>query len=76
MSTQSLREGPVADVTLLSAKCVADLLGVHPRSVWRMAQTGEIPQPIRLSERVVRWRLSDLRDYLDEKAAGARSARR
>ncbi|HRQ74696.1 MAG TPA: helix-turn-helix domain-containing protein [Phycisphaerales bacterium] len=63
-------------MTLLSARRVADLLGVHPRSVWRMAQTGEIPPPIRLSERLVRWRLSDLREYLDQKSADAMEARR
>lgn len=62
----------MADVTLLTARQVADLLGVHVRSVWRMAQTGEIPAPIRLSERVVRWRLADLRDHLDRKTAGVR----
>lgn len=63
---------PMDDVKLLTAKEVAELLGVHVRSVWRMAQTGEIPAPIRLGERVVRWRLSDLRDHLDRKAAVVR----
>lgn len=67
---------PLADVTLLTVRQVADLLGVHVRSVWRLAQTGEIPAPIRLSERVVRWRLSDLRDHLERKAAGATGVRR
>jgi len=62
----------MAEVTLLTVRQVAELLGVHTRSVWRMAQTGEIPAPIRLSERVVRWRLSDLRIHLDRKAAGVR----
>lgn len=62
----------MADVTLLTVRQVADLLGVHVRSVWRLSQTGEIPAPIRLSERVVRWRLADLRDRLDHKAAGVR----
>lgn len=62
----------IAEVTLLTVRQVAELLGVHARSVWRMAQTGEIPAPIRLSERVVRWRLSDLRNHLDRKAAGVR----
>ena len=62
----------MADVTLLNVRQVADLLGVHVRSVWRMSQTGDIPAPVRLSERVVRWRLADLRDHLDRKAAGVR----
>lgn len=61
----------MADVAVVSVREVAELLGVNPRTVWRLAQTGDIPAPIRLSERVVRWRLSDLREHLDRKAAGA-----
>lgn len=60
----------MADVAVVSVREVAELLGVNPRTVWRMAQTGEIPAPIRLGERIVRWRLSDLREHLDRKAAG------
>ncbi|MFN8992809.1 MAG: helix-turn-helix transcriptional regulator [Pseudomonadota bacterium] len=60
----------MADVAVVSVREVAELLGVNARTVWRMAQRGEIPAPIRLGERVVRWRLSDLREHLDRKAAG------
>jgi predicted DNA-binding transcriptional regulator AlpA len=66
----------MAEVTLLSVRQVADVLGVHPRSVWRLAQTGDIPAPIRLSERVIRWRLTDLRDRLDEMAASEKGVSR
>lgn len=55
---------------MVSVREVAELLGVNARTVWRMAQRGEIPAPIRLGERVVRWRLSDLREHLDRKAEG------
>ncbi|MGE3323717.1 MAG: helix-turn-helix transcriptional regulator [Phycisphaerales bacterium] len=61
----------MADVAVVSVREVAELLGVNPRTVWRMAQTGDIPAPIRLGERIVRWRLSDLREHLDRKAVGA-----
>lgn len=61
----------MADVALVTVREVAELLGVNARTVWRMAQTGDIPAPIRFGERVVRWRLSDLREHLDRKAAGA-----
>jgi excisionase family DNA binding protein len=60
----------MADVAVVSVREVAELLGVNARTVWRMAQRGEIPAPIRLGERVVRWRLSDLREHLDRKAEG------
>jgi excisionase family DNA binding protein len=61
----------MADVAVVSVREVAELLDVNPRTVWRMVQTGAIPAPIRLSERIVRWRLSNLREHLDHKAAGA-----
>lgn len=58
------------DVAVVNVREVAELLGVCVRSVWRMSLKGEIPAPIRLGARVVRWRLSDLREHLDRKAAG------
>lgn len=75
MNIPSHRDGPLADVTLLTVRQVAELLGVHVRSVWRLVQTRDMPAPIRLSERIVRWRLSDLRDHLNRKAAGAKEVR-
>lgn len=65
----------MADVAVVNVREVADLLGVNPRTVWRMAQTGDIPAPIRLGPRVVRWRLADLREHLDRKAAGTGGSR-
>lgn len=70
------RDGALADLTLLNVRQMAELLGVHPRSVWRLAQMGEIPAPIRLGGRVVRWRLSDLRDRLDTQSDCAKGASR
>ncbi len=66
------------DVAVINVREVAELLGVNARTVWRMSQRGEIPAPIRLGHRVIRWRLSDLREHLDRKAdgdiAGSRAA--
>lgn len=59
------------DVAVINVREVAELLGVNARTVWRMSQRGEIPAPIRLGDRVVRWRLSDLREHLDRKADGS-----
>lgn len=61
---------PTRNVTLLTSRQVADLIGVDVRTVWRMAQTGDIPAPIRLSQRVVRWRLADLDAHLANLASG------
>ncbi len=64
------------DVAVINVREVAELLGVSARTVWRMSQRGEIPAPIRLGDRVVRWRLSDLREHLDRKVAAAAGATR
>jgi excisionase family DNA binding protein len=34
---------------------VAKLLSIGVRTVWRMLATGRLPQPIRLSRKLVRW---------------------
>ena len=76
MKAPSNHSHQLDDVTLLTARQVADLLGVHVRSVWRMSQADQIPPPIRLAERVVRWRLADLQAHLDGIASGGKVVRR
>ena len=51
---------------LLDVRQVAELYGLHVRTVWRMAASGELPQPIRISERVVRWRLVDIERHIQQ----------
>jgi predicted DNA-binding transcriptional regulator AlpA len=76
MSAPPNQAQPLDGVTLLTARQVADLLGVHVRSVWRMSHAGQVPPPIRLAERVVRWRLADLQEHLDGIASGGKAVRR
>lgn len=76
MKAPSNHSHQLDDVTLVTARQVADLLRVHVRSVWRMSHAGQIPRPIRLAERVVRWRLADLKAYLDGIASGGKGVRR
>jgi len=63
---------------LLTVRKVACLLSLHPRSVWRLtglAEAGlsDFPRPLRLGPKSVRWRLSDVEDYL-ARLAGKDSA--
>ena len=53
---------------LLTVKDVGRMLKVHVRSVWRMAATGNLPAPLRLGEKTLRWRLADVLAYLDRLA--------
>lgn len=43
-------------VVYLSAAQLARRYGVHVVTVWRWAQIGRIPRPIRLTPRTTRWR--------------------
>lgn len=66
------------DVAVINVREVAELLGVNTRTIWRLCQRNELPAPIRLGPRILRWRLADLREHLDRKAdgdiAGSRAA--
>jgi len=58
-----------ADVQLLDVREVAGLLRMHPRSVWRLAAQAEaglcnLPKPLRIGPKTIRWRLSDVQAYL------------
>ena len=46
--------------TLLNVKQVAHILGVGKSTVWRWCKQGTFPLPIKLSERVTRWRSEDV----------------
>ena len=58
---------PMIEPALLTAKQVSNLLQIHPRTCWRMSATGDIPKPITIAKKVVRWRLSDLQRFLEAK---------
>jgi predicted DNA-binding transcriptional regulator AlpA len=54
---------------LVTVKQVAAMLGIHPRSVWRMAAMaeggqGDFPKSLRLGPKTIRWRLADVEAYL------------
>ncbi len=58
------------DVAVINVREVAELLGVNTRTIWRLCQRNELPPPLRLGPRILRWRLADLREHLDRKAGG------
>ena len=63
------------DCQLLTVKDVAAVLKIHPRSVWRMSATGEIPAPLALAPKTIRWRLKDIEAHLAKLAAQAEQVR-
>lgn len=48
----------------LRDKQVAEMLTIGRSSVWRMAKEGKLPAPIKLSERVTVWKLSDIEAFV------------
>ena len=48
---------------MLDVKAVAGLLACSPRSVYRLADGGKMPRPVKLGS-LVRWRGGELRDWI------------
>lgn len=56
---------------LLTAKQVAELLGVHVSTVWRLTQRLENPLPaVRFGERITRFRLRDVERLISNGTEG------
>ena len=59
---------------LLAVGQLSELLGLSERTIWHMAALSaagigdDFPQPIRVGPRLKRWRLADVRKYLDRLA--------
>lgn len=49
---------------LIDAREVANLVGCHVSSVWRLDKAGKMPKPIRISGGLVRWRSEDIREWI------------
>jgi len=70
MSSEPISIAP-ASVQLLTVRQVGAILAIHPRSVWRKSATQELPQPLVLGPKTLRWRLSDIEKYIEKLAAQA-----
>ncbi len=62
---------PPVEAALLDVRAVAALLGCSARHVYRLADAGRMPAPVRVGA-LVRWRRTDLDAWL---AAGCPSTR-
>ena len=49
---------------LLTAQDVARRLSIGVRTLWRMVAAGRLPQPIRYTRKLVRWKASDIDRYI------------
>ena len=56
---------PSLSLDLLTARDVARWLRISERSVWRWTARGILPPPVRPLPHTTRWRVADIRAYLD-----------
>jgi predicted DNA-binding transcriptional regulator AlpA len=50
---------------LINAADFAAMLGVTKRTLFRLRAKKAIPMPLRISNGIIRWRLKDVRAFLD-----------
>lgn len=50
---------------LLTVKEVAEMLGLSERTVYRLADAGNMPRPVKLGA-AVRWRRNELERWIDD----------
>ncbi|MFV5265113.1 helix-turn-helix transcriptional regulator [Acinetobacter courvalinii] len=47
------------------------LIGVSDKTIWQWVKRGEFPAPIKLSDSVTVWRLTDVQTWMQSKGLGA-----
>ncbi len=57
------------DTALVGVRTVAALLDCSTNSVWRFSKAGNIPAPIHIATKTVRWNLGELRTFINGRAA-------
>jgi prophage regulatory protein len=60
---------------ILRIKEVSAKVGLPRSSIYRLIPHGEFPHPIRLSEKAVGWRDSEIDEWIDRRAALTESLR-
>jgi len=52
-------------IVLIKAEEFARMLGISPRTLWRLLSAGKLIQPIRIGGST-RWRMDEVRRWIDE----------
>lgn len=66
------RDRAPVDSALLDVRAVAALLDCAPRTVYRLADAGRMPTPVRVGS-LVRWRRTDLDNWLADGCPAVRT---
>lgn len=73
MSTPVQYSRPTADPVLGRVAAVCELVGFSKSHVLALARAGRFPQPVKLGDRCTVWRLDEVRGWIEEQTAQARS---
>lgn len=57
----------------LKLKDLMDRLSVSRATIWRWTTEGNLPQPVKLSERCTRWRLIDIEQWEEAREQNPKS---
>jgi len=60
---------PARGKDLLTAQEVARRLSIGVRTLWRLVAQGNLPQPVRFSRKLVRWKTADIDSYIQSLSA-------
>ena len=57
---------PHSEDRLLKVSELAKFLGVAPSTIYRWLDSGKLPQPYEICDAAVRWRMSEINQWLEE----------
>ncbi len=52
---------------LVRMKELSSIVGYKPWSIYRLIRLGNFPRPVKLGQRAVAWRESDISDWIDSR---------
>ena len=59
---------------LLTMRDVQNILCVKRNAVYRLMERNDFPRPVRFNARMIRWRRSELQEYIDSLPRGGSEA--
>lgn len=62
---------PTEPALLLDVAAVAQLLGVSPRHVWRLADSGDFPRPVAVGSKLKRWSRAVVVEWIASQTANS-----
>lgn len=57
---------------LRQAQLIPNVVPFSSATLWRKCKSGHFPSPVKLSERISAWRVSEVRKWLDAQGGGAK----